>query len=76
MGLEHIHLEDQGVNDAGIRVQMKRLNQEREQCGNFSMDQLEEPQADEKQQQTPQDCENRNEGQAGLVSSCHHMGDG
>lgn len=76
MGLEHIHLEDQGVNDAGIRVQMKRLNQEREQCGNFSMDQLEETQADEKQQQSFHDFERRNEGQAGLVSSCHHMGDG
>jgi hypothetical protein len=40
------------------------------------MDQLEEPQADEKQQQSFHDFERRNEGQAGLVSSCHHMGDG
>ena len=43
MGLERIHLEDQDVNDVGIRIQMKRLNQEREQRGNFSMDQFEEP---------------------------------
>ena len=67
MGLERIHLENQGVNDVGIHIQMKRLNREREQRGNFSMDQLEEPQADEKQPQSFHDFERRNEGQAGLV---------
>ena len=67
MGLERIHLEDQDVNDVGTRIQMKRLDQEREQRDNFSMDQFEEPQADEKQQQSFHDFEHRNEGQAGLV---------
>lgn len=43
MGLEHIHLEDQGVKDTGVRIQMKRLDREREQRGNFGMDQFEEP---------------------------------
>ena len=67
MGLERIHLENQGVNDVGIRIQMKRLNREREQRGNFSMDQFEESQADEKQPQSFQDFEHHNEGQAGLA---------
>jgi hypothetical protein len=46
---------------------MKRLDQEREQRGNFGMDQFEEPQAGEKQQQAFHDFKHRNEGQAGLV---------
>jgi hypothetical protein len=67
MGLERIHLEDQGMKDAGICMYMKHLDQEREQRGNFSMDQFEEAQDDEKQQQALHDFERRNEGQAGLV---------
>ena len=67
MGLERIHLEDQGVKDTGIRIQMKRLTREREQRGNFGMDQFEEPQADEKQPQAFHDFERRNEGQACVV---------
>ncbi len=67
MGLERIHPEDQGVKDAGVCMYMKRLDQEREQHGNFGMDQIKEAQADEKQQKALHEFKPRNEGHAVLV---------
>lgn len=46
---------------------MKRLDQEREQRGNFGMDEFEEAQAGKKQQQAFHNFERRNEGQASLM---------